>query len=529
MGIEEKLKHNWNSIVMILLIFLTAVLCLLNYDVPFVYDDLEQIRDNIYIRDFFNFKKIASDELRSSRFIQNLTFSFNWMVSQDSPWSYHLFNNILHFFNTFLAFFFLGQLGISNRYITTFACVIFFLHPLQVESVTYVMGRVELLKTFVTLSLLILYLRKKENYFLIYLIFGLSLLIKETVVLVVFLFVAIDVFIKNKKITKNLVLKYLFYISHVLLFFVLKNYINFNIHNGLAGFSLYPFSEYLLSNMYYLVFYLYLFINPSEQSIFHEWIQDPPILGVALGIGLYLFMIIFLIRNYRKKSIVSFMLIFFIMSFCPNNSIMQFINPFAEYRLYQSNLVLGFIISYICFKNSDRIKSKIVFISGLILYFSFFHFLYIEQWKSPEDLWRFAKYRYPNSVTINTNLANYSLSRGLCKQAFQYYQDGCSRFENIEMSLCDHHLALINLLMDRPLESTYYFNKLRVSSTRRRDRQFYNSYLLALNAVGNRTLYDQVLSKGKLELSDSFSELSFNPYLAKEYLNSLSKNKCKDI
>jgi len=113
--------------------------------------------------------------LEQTRPLTYLTFHWNFLANGQSPLLYHWVSLLLHAANSMLV------LALARRYIAPFAagCValIFALHPLQTESVTYVFARSTLLSTHLALWTLWFYARGK--YFGSAVFFGLSLLAKE--------------------------------------------------------------------------------------------------------------------------------------------------------------------------------------------------------------------------------------------------------------------------------------------------------------------------------------------------------------
>ena len=122
--------------------------------------------------------------LEQTRPLTYLTFHWNYLLDGQNPTLYHLINIPLHAANSILV------LAIARKYVSPLAAgcvaVVFALHPLQTESVTYVYARSTLLSTHLALWAIWLYLR--EKYLASALLFGVSLLAKEeTIALPAFL------------------------------------------------------------------------------------------------------------------------------------------------------------------------------------------------------------------------------------------------------------------------------------------------------------------------------------------------------
>jgi protein O-mannosyl-transferase len=128
--------------------------------------------------------------LDQTRPLTYLTFHWNYLADGQSPALYHLVNLLLHAANSILV------LAIARRYVSPLAAagvaLVFALHPLQTESVTYVFARSTLLSTH--LALWVIWCRNRGQFALSALLFGVSLLAKEeTIALPAFLLV-LDLF-----------------------------------------------------------------------------------------------------------------------------------------------------------------------------------------------------------------------------------------------------------------------------------------------------------------------------------------------
>ncbi|MCH2173090.1 tetratricopeptide repeat protein [Myxococcota bacterium] len=141
---------------------------------PFAFDDQRNLLENPAIRwqevDLDSFRA-AVFESPSNRPVANLTFALNYRVGGYEVSGYRLVNVVVHLLNALLVQFFarttfrrVGGLGpnIAER-AAWFAALLFLVHPLQVQSVTYVIQRMNSLSTFFYLSALLLYIRGREK------------------------------------------------------------------------------------------------------------------------------------------------------------------------------------------------------------------------------------------------------------------------------------------------------------------------------------------------------------------------------
>ena len=125
----------------------------------------EAIHDLTDLGSIFNYSK--------ERFLPYLTLAINYSLSQHNPTSYHTVNFFIHYFAAiFLYFLFLEiwktpimrgvELDFSKRVGGFVAAGIFFLHPLQTESVTYIIQRTESMAGMFYLATLLFYLKARN-------------------------------------------------------------------------------------------------------------------------------------------------------------------------------------------------------------------------------------------------------------------------------------------------------------------------------------------------------------------------------
>lgn len=132
--------------------------------------------------------------LRGLRPLLKLTYTLNW-TSGLGLFGFHLINVGLHAANGVMVYFLLSRFGgdlgrESQRYETPafFAALLFALHPVQTEAVTYISGRSMSLMAFFYLASMLAYVHGRESgsvfwlYFISPVLFVLALLTRETAV-----------------------------------------------------------------------------------------------------------------------------------------------------------------------------------------------------------------------------------------------------------------------------------------------------------------------------------------------------------
>ena len=94
--------------------------------------------------------------------ITKLSYAIDYKIGNKNPFVFHLISILLHVINIILVFYFI-KLLIQKFEIAIVAALLFAIHPLQVESVTWISARsILLFSTFFLLSL-IFYIRNVES------------------------------------------------------------------------------------------------------------------------------------------------------------------------------------------------------------------------------------------------------------------------------------------------------------------------------------------------------------------------------
>ncbi|HVU17534.1 MAG TPA: tetratricopeptide repeat protein [Candidatus Didemnitutus sp.] len=141
---------------------------------PFVFDDLPSIVDNPSIRHFSTaFTPPADGSTVTGRPLLNLTFAFNYAVGGLNPVGYRLTNIAIHALATVLLFgivrrtFLTARLrprfGADANLLAGVSSLLWAVHPLQTESVTFVVQRAESLAALCILAALYAFIRGTET------------------------------------------------------------------------------------------------------------------------------------------------------------------------------------------------------------------------------------------------------------------------------------------------------------------------------------------------------------------------------
>lgn len=318
-----------------LLIFLGFIVFFNSLFNGFVWDDEEQVLNNVLVHSFSNFFQFFSSSTFNTggtgslgglyyKPLMTTFFSLIYTIFGPNPFFFHLFQVSLHIVNSIFVFLVFTLLfRSSNKYILSFIlALIFLIHPINAEAVVYISDLQDILFFFFGIIALWRIIKYKLVNFKEYLIVsGLllcSLLSKETGVLFYFIIGIYVFFFFRKKILPFLIGAITSIGIYSILRFLIAG-IFFNKH-GLSPITMMSFSERLVSVPKLTLFYLKTFIYPVDLAINQHWvvrnfslydfyiplITSSIILGILIIIGIYF---------YVKKNVYSTLYIFFFLWF----------------------------------------------------------------------------------------------------------------------------------------------------------------------------------------------------------------------
>lgn len=201
----------------------------------FVWDDEILVVKNNYIKTTFHIPDYFTENLfkggdRDSNFwrpTQLFTFLWDYSIWGLNPFGFHLSNTLFHALSAFLIYFYLFLL-FRKQVVAFIASLIWVIHPLQTEAVTYIAGRADSIATLFIFLTLVLYLRYTQDpdtkspilYLGSFLAFILALMSKEMAVMTPFYMMLSDFFTRNRQVRRlrNLILRYLPFIIVFLLY-----------------------------------------------------------------------------------------------------------------------------------------------------------------------------------------------------------------------------------------------------------------------------------------------------------------------
>jgi len=378
----------------------------LSYDILYNYDDDAYILDNrIKELNSAHIQEHFSDYyLGMYQPLPVLSFSVLLHFFPESIYAQRLTNLLLHCLNVLLVLIFIKRLT-GNQKVAAFSAILFAIHPMHVESVTWLATRSNLMYTAFFLTALILYLRWQDkrnvlNWMFMFVFFLLALFCKVTAATLPLLLPLLDWY-KGRKFGKATLLLYL-PLAIASLFFI-----KIGIHaSGAFGHitelnQQYSLPERVIVLFHALWLYLYKAIFPLDLSAIYlyPWKQGDslPFSFVANGIiavAITTLLLIIGIINRKKDSgkAILFGLLFFLIT-------ISIVMPLkwsrtvliAERYTYIPYIGLWAGILLLFFRYTEQTKKWIkisllsLLVAGIVL-FSLQSFIRNKAWRSPITL-----------------------------------------------------------------------------------------------------------------------------------------------
>ncbi len=386
------------------------------------YDDEKFIVHNPLVTGkSIEFKKIFTSVVVENDYypITILSFAFNYQFGKLNPFGYHLCNVLLHVFNTLLVFFFILNITKHNILMALIVALFFGIHPMHVESVTWLTERKDVLFMFFFLFGLLTYLRFKESkkimlYIVTSILFILSCLSKGTAVVFPAILILTD-YLLNKKLDKKIFIEKIPFFLISITFII----ITYLIHKNVMEKTLVeqkPIMERLMFASYDFFWYIYKLIIPDNLSVFYPYPKEnelPIIYYLAPYLLLCLIVIIYLL--FRKDKNILYGILFYFISIV---LMLQLIPTgsgdfnMADRYNYLPSIGLLFIVAHLLNLAWQKWKSFRYYVIGLItiaaILFSFQTYSRTKVWQNTETLWTDAINKNPDKCYVGYyNRGNY--------------------------------------------------------------------------------------------------------------------------
>lgn len=443
-------SKKFNIAVLVLLVIVGFSIYGNSFSNKLFWDDDDVITNNSYIRDFSFLPEYFSQNLIAGagqitnywRPLLLLSFATDYHIFGLDPAGYHAVNLLWHILGAWLLFLLLERLS-KKRWISAIVALIFLVHPLQTEAVTYVAGRADPMSTVFVLASALAYVlfRQKRGVKFIYLSalsFILSLLVKEQSIMLPALLFLIEAcfFFDKKNWKKSLFALIPFAVISLLYIGARVTVLNFNdILSGTDYSGVYDSSlkVRLLTFTYVFSKYIALLFAPLHLHMAYEVSPITSIWsGYVLSFALLAIVFVYIfIKNWKDNRLVSFGIAWFLILLLPRTNIISINRPLYEHWLYLP--MAGFWLAFILLagkaierfgKNKKEALNKIAIgiLCAVLLFFSLLTILRNLDWRDPITFYE-KNLRYtPNSYIQHNNLGMAYADAGQTDEAEKEYR-----------------------------------------------------------------------------------------------------------
>jgi tetratricopeptide (TPR) repeat protein len=532
----------YNPIVHMSLIILLGLLAYSNtFHASFVFDDTNNIVENYLIKDISNIPSSfinIGDAPISARPLTAATFALNYYLGGLNTTGYHIVNLLLHVANGILLYFLImitaGYLDHTDKkktgLVALFSSLIFIVHPVQTESVTYIVSRSVLLSTFFFLLGIILFTKAvgtegKRKILYITALFITSLLgiaSREEFFIFPVMLILYDLYFISKQDIKEVLRNYKIHLLVIstlgyVLYIVLSH--NYGEHAGFGVKSFTPL-EYLMTQFNVHWTYIRLLFLPISQNLDYDYpiaktlFELPTFISFIgytglWGTGIYL---------YRKKPVISFCILWFVIALFPTSGFMPIIDVIFEHRLYLPSMGAFIALTSAVFLSTYRNSYSLIrmvfipLLTSIVIVFAIATYTRNVVWQDDLSLWQDTMKKSPEKARPYFGLG----------VAYNNLGNIHSDERNLDLALQMYQTAL-NL---KPDYAEAYYNIGNIHSDGRNLDLALQMYQTALNLKPDYaeayynigTVYEK---QGRLDdaMNSYIRAVSINPDMSKSYHN----------
>ncbi|MEI6816259.1 MAG: tetratricopeptide repeat protein [Bacteroidota bacterium] len=466
------------------------------------WDDPEYTYKNPYIKDLDLAKIFGNFYFSNYHPLTIVSYCLEYKFFGISAKMFHLDNILIHLCNVTFVFFIAKRLFKGKIYGAAITALLFAIHPMHVESVTWISERKDVLYTFFYLAAIMTYLmylqhdRKLLYLGYTFILMLLSMFSKGQAVTLPIVLLLIDYLMENK-------LKMRYFLEKIpfLAMSLLFGYLAIKAQGESEAINTdYSGINSLFFGTYGLFLYVSKFFLPINLSGLHPYPSADtrafsPLLYAAPAILLvFLFVII---KTYKTKKEIAFGTLFFLVTIFP---LLKFLpvgdTIIAERYTYIPYIGLFFIVGYFFNKAltfsewKKYAKASLVAVALVTVYFGITSFNRTKIYLDNQTFWGNVREQYPNYWRANQLIGYDNYQKGNFDKALEYFNTAIEKDKYCPpipyswrgITLLDH--------FNKPREAIRDFNKL-LSMIHSPKEQIYTETMLNLGLAYYRIgVYD---------------------------------------
>jgi Tfp pilus assembly protein PilF len=532
----------------LLLIAIIAVVAILVYSntfkIPFQFDDQISILGNSAVKDISNLKAIF--QFSPTRVFTYLTFACNYYFNELHVFGYHLVNLIIHICASLLVMWFVyltfatpevkdAPPAAHKKSIAFLAALLFAVHPVQTQAVTYMVQRLASLAALFYLATLCLYIKGRllqqagaaRNFSMSFFSAAavtaiIGMFTKETVFTLPFAILLYEFYFFRSTFIYNwkfLVLVFTFCLLIPLIIFSTGS-IDFNklraMQEGPEGTVYISPLEYLLTQFRVLVTYLRLVILPINQNLDYDYPVAQTFFNFQTMTSFFALLALAgaAIWSFSKHRIISFAIFWFFLTLSIESSFIPIRDVIFEHRLYLPMVGLSLSIVIILYNFLWRRNSRLfyTFMVIILVFCAMLTYARNNLWRDEITLWNDAIKKAPNKVRPYNNRGRAYGNRGEYDKAMNDFRRAIDL--NPRCAEAYYNLGLVFALKgDDDTAIKHYDQALK----------FYPNYAAAYNNRGlvlaNKKQFDRAIKdyEQALRITSRSPDVYYNRGLAHYY------------
>lgn len=452
----------------LLISIVTLIVFFNTFQNDFVFDDESVVQNNPSITSLSNIPKYFTGEEgfhkvigKYYRPVVSATYAIDYALYGLSPRGFHITNVIVHLISCLLLFKVFSLLFAKSKYvnlISLLVTLIFAVHPVHTEAVSWVSGRTDSIVTLFFFASLLYYIKfsdsenKNSKFLTLSLLFYfIGLLSKEMIVTMPVIILLYDFVYKKKSFADILenIKTYLLFGGITVFYFIIRylalkdvpdrlSYMYFaGKGENVVFFTMLKTIPLYFKLLLYPVNLLYHYNGAMSDSVSFDMYS---VLSLIFVLGIILASALL----YKKQNKISFALLFFLVTLLPVMNIIPTMNFMAERFLYMTSFCLSLAIGIILLKYlNDKNKNAVLVLCGLVLIsFSYLTIKRNAEWKTNDILYSTADGVDGNVLLVNAGNI-YANNKNYDEAAKRYRR----AIEIRDNSLLAHHnLGLIHLI-----------------------------------------------------------------------------------
>jgi protein O-mannosyl-transferase len=422
----------------LIILFLAGIIVYQNsLTVPFQFDDINYLKDNPGIKSFsalWSMLTASYSAFFDARTFVAFTFFINYKLGGLDVFGYHLVNVIFHIINAFLIYVLFQRYAEPDQEKTPswkylIAALVFLVHPINTESVTYLTSRSCVLSLFFILASMLCFSKgtnegRHWGYYIASIVcFFLALASKRTGIILVPLLLLFDYFYlaRDKKMFISRLKFHLpFIIIPVLMSLVLLRYItSYSGHH--------PWTENTLTELRVIVQYAKLLLFPVGLNIDHDirpslFLDSSVVLSLASIVALVF--VAFILR--KKVPGISFGISWYLFALAPF-LVIRVEGFMAERWVYVASIGFSIALSELVMLGAQKYHKTAIAVAGVgILLLGAGTIMRNEVYASPISLWEDTVKKSPEKPRPYLNLSKAYIENGNPQKAIQHIQTALS-------------------------------------------------------------------------------------------------------